>query len=705
MTKTPRARSPAVALLMLLAPPAVAGAALSTDEASLLARLDAGRALASIRHLSRDVVRGDSGLGAGTAVAGSPEEAALARDIADSMRGIGLDVHIERFPVRAYRYGPVTAAADGLPLAAISLHAAGGTWGRRDGVAYVRGNEAAGHQLRATLVDAGDGYAPDYDRLGDVRGRAVLVHRELRDWPSAQITESAYRGAAAIVFYDYPLSAGEQDALRQDSMWAHEQIPAIAISLRSATALRATLGVHPVTLTLENRVDVEDGHSQNVVGILRGRTHPNEWAMVAAHYDRWFQGAGDNTSGVAAVLELARAFTASGKRPARSMIFMATGAEEAGIPDPERDWLAGSHAFLQQHPDVMRHAALIFNLDLVGWTSPAGTLMSTPDILAAQRRVLGDLGMSSTMEVVVPTSSAIDAWNYGVVGGAAMNHLWRATFTGTPAAPAYFPIYHTQLDVFRREHYGNMAGDLRLVALSLSRAANAGRMPIVLTALADHVGELLAADAKQVPDVSFHEALAALADFREASAGVEAAAASGDADSADRLLMAVRHGLVPWLYAVNDDFEQVPRTGAYVHRVGALDRAIAAIAADDHAAARVALNEMYEGRQCLRLSPASYDIELGFAAGEGGWATQFSHRAPAPSAAFTRACNALKSPVTAPGTIVADLRTARTEAANGVESALRLISAQLRSATGALTAFPSHPTPPATGSTTERFPP
>src|SRR4029434_3848998 len=100
------------------------------------------------------------------------------------------------------------------------------------------GNEAGGTRLRAKLVDAGDGYEADYARVGDVRGKAVLVRRELRDWPPLQVTEAAQHGAAALIFYDHP-SAGEHvDALRQDSLWAHEQLPGVAISNASGRALR-----------------------------------------------------------------------------------------------------------------------------------------------------------------------------------------------------------------------------------------------------------------------------------------------------------------------------------------------------------------------------------------------------------------------------------------------------------------------------------
>ncbi|HEY0341769.1 MAG TPA: M28 family metallopeptidase, partial [Steroidobacteraceae bacterium] len=534
------------------------------------------------------------------------------------------------------------------------------------------------------LIDAHEGYAQDYDRLGDVHGKAVLVHRELRDWPQTQITEAAYRGASAIVFYDYPNSGDQLDTLRQDSMWGHEQIAAVAVSRRSARTLAAALAAGPVTVGLESRADVSDGHSQNVIGVLHGTELPDEWVVVSAHYDRWFQGAGDNTSGVAAVLEIARAFVGSGLRPRRSMIFMTTGGEEAGLEDPERDWLAGSHSFVTRHPEILRRAALVFNVDLIGWTSPSATLMSSPDIVAQQKRVLADLGYDTKISLTIPMTSALDAWNYGVVGGAAMNHLWRATFTGSPA---YFPIYHTQLDTFQPEHFANLPMDLRLLSLSLWRAATVARLPIALTAIADYVGPELAKDAEKVRDVDFSSAQAALADFRQAAAAVEASQGLVPVNDVNRILMSVRHTLVPWLYISNGDFEQAVRTAEYAERVAVLDRVVTALRKADRDGAQAALRQIYEGRLCLHLSGAVYARERDFWAGAGGWATEFEQRPTPPGPAFAAGCALLRETTVDAQRAAAEFLTARGDGAQSVSGAIALMAAKLLAATEDLRRF------------------
>jgi Zn-dependent M28 family amino/carboxypeptidase len=82
--------------------------------------------------------------------------------------------------------------------------------------------------------------------------------------------------------------------------------------------------------------------SRNVVARLPGRTRPNETVLYTAHWDhlgvgapdakgdRIYNGAVDNATGIAAIIEIARAF-AQGPRPERSLVFLAVTVEEKGL--------------------------------------------------------------------------------------------------------------------------------------------------------------------------------------------------------------------------------------------------------------------------------------------------------------------------------------------------------------------------------------
>ena len=100
-------------------------------------------------------------------------------------------------------------------------------------------------------------------------------------------------------------------------------------------ALKATLDVHGTANT-------EVITSHNVLGIVRGSKYPDETVFYTAHWDhlgigppdatgdRIYNGAIDNGTGIAQLIEQGRAF-AHGPRPQRSVVFMAVTAEEKGL--------------------------------------------------------------------------------------------------------------------------------------------------------------------------------------------------------------------------------------------------------------------------------------------------------------------------------------------------------------------------------------
>jgi Zn-dependent M28 family amino/carboxypeptidase len=104
-------------------------------------------------------------------------------------------------------------------------------------------------------------------------------------------------------------------------------------------------GFRPVDLTLTASVTLDttvtETVSNNVVGVLPGVRAPDEAVLYTAHWDHLGQctpvngddicnGALDNASGVAGLIELARRAAADG-RTRRSMAFVAFTAEEQGL--------------------------------------------------------------------------------------------------------------------------------------------------------------------------------------------------------------------------------------------------------------------------------------------------------------------------------------------------------------------------------------
>lgn len=303
---------------------------------------------------------------------------------------------------------------DGVEIGAgNALRVSGGEPGR----SFVAGTDfrplafSAPGAASAEVVFAGYGISAkdldydDYEGL-DVRGKVVLV---LRYSPEGDAPASRWapfmalrykaqtardKGARALVVVTGP---GTKDAadqlapLRADASLADAGLPAFS-ALRvvgdellrragdslDAAQQRIDRAKKPASKALpdvrvEAVADVSPKRSttRNVIGRLPGRT--DEAVLLGAHYDhlgtgpfgsldpapdgKIHHGADDNASGVAALLELARRFAAGGPR-ARTMVFVAFGAEELGT--------LGSSHFVKSPAPALDRIAAMFNLDMVG---------------------------------------------------------------------------------------------------------------------------------------------------------------------------------------------------------------------------------------------------------------------------------------------------------------------------------------------------
>lgn len=133
--------------------------------------------------------------------------------------------------------------------------------------------------------------------------------------------------------------------------WVSEQT---AIRLLNAGGQDSTLltkaaqkGFKPVSLgvKLSTNIKVTPTYksSYNVIGKITGAKHPDEYIIYTAHWDHLgvgkadstgdtiYNGALDNASATAALLELARAFKSLKTKPDRTIIFLSVTAEEQGL--------------------------------------------------------------------------------------------------------------------------------------------------------------------------------------------------------------------------------------------------------------------------------------------------------------------------------------------------------------------------------------
>ncbi len=121
------------------------------------------------------------------------------------------------------------------------------------------------------------------------------------------------------------------------------------------------------TLTVNNKI--RKSVSNNVIAVIPGSKRPKECIIYSAHWDHLgvgeivkgdsiYNGAVDNATGVAALLELAAAFQQSAQRPERSVVFISFTGEEQG--------LLGSEFYAKNPVFSVQQTVADINMDMMG---------------------------------------------------------------------------------------------------------------------------------------------------------------------------------------------------------------------------------------------------------------------------------------------------------------------------------------------------
>jgi Zn-dependent M28 family amino/carboxypeptidase len=160
-----------------------------------------------------------------------------------------------------------------------------------------------------------------------------------------------------------------EDASRRVVKLAGQDLDKLRAAAERRDFRPVPLGIH---LSVALSCDIRKGKTANVLGLLPGsdpdlarqavifmahHDHLGLAAMRNAEGDNIYNGAVDNASGTAALVAIARACAALPKRPRRSILFAAVGAEEQG--------LLGS-LYLAEHPPIETgNMAAVINIDTI----------------------------------------------------------------------------------------------------------------------------------------------------------------------------------------------------------------------------------------------------------------------------------------------------------------------------------------------------
>ena len=162
------------------------------------------------------------------------------------------------------------------------------------------------------------------------------------------------------------------------SAQAEKLFAAAGTSLEAMRTAANQAGFKPVplkaSLSTTIRSSVRESESNNVIAVLPGSERPEEAVVYMGHWDHLghntemhpdgiFNGAIDNATGIAGILEIAEAFVTQNTPPKRSVVFLAVTLEESG--------LLGSKYFAAQPTIPLANIVGAINLDampLVGKT-------------------------------------------------------------------------------------------------------------------------------------------------------------------------------------------------------------------------------------------------------------------------------------------------------------------------------------------------
>jgi hypothetical protein len=228
------------------------------------------------------------------------------------------------------------------------------------------------------------------------------------------------------------------------------------------------IGVAPLGDRYRHPFDWPGGAGENVLGSIPGTDETGTVIVLTAHFDhegvrngRIFNGADDNASGVAAVLEVARRILVM---PLRNTLVVA-------LLDAEEEGLRGARAFVEEPPVPLERVALNVNLDMVSRTGGllwAAGAHHTPPLRPVLEAVAADAPVALRLGHDRPGAPEGDDWT------SASDH---GPFHAAGIPFVYFgvedhPDYHRPTDDFERIDPGEYVDAVRTI-LSGIRALDA----------------------------------------------------------------------------------------------------------------------------------------------------------------------------------------------------------------------------------------
>ncbi len=385
-----------------------------------------------------------------------------------------------------------------------------------------------GRWQRGTLVYVSTGHARGFEAIfegvGDiqteVKGQVVLTE----GFPSpGKVADLQDRGAIAAIF----ISPGERihegicttiwGSPDLDSIGRKPRIPVLAVNKTEGAWLRDLTRTGPVKVRYSTKLDEGWRPIPVLVAEIRGTEEPEKFVLLHGHIDSWHGGIGDNATGDATLLEVARVLWQHRAQVRRSVRIAWWSGHSHGRYAGST-WYADTFAL-----DLDENCIVHINCDSPGCRGATvyEDVFWMSEVAAIAKRVIQDLtGLSATGGRPLRAGDK----SFSNIGVSTFYMLSSTMPQALVKEKGYYPVggcggniaWHTEDDTVEVADRDHLLRDMKVYAAATFRAANGPLYPLDFVATAQEFEHTLR---------RYHEAAAPHVDLQPAIAeaqGLEA---------------------------------------------------------------------------------------------------------------------------------------------------------------------------------------
>jgi carboxypeptidase Q len=331
------------------------------------------------------------------------------------------------------------------------------------------------------IVDVGEGGDADFQKVGDVAGKIILVHTTvLKTWAdlfaeyanAPPIIDRAVKAKVKAIAF---MATREHDILyRHTNTGAGEidRLPMVIVAREDGERMARLLAAGNMVwadLSIPNQVGGAI-KAANVVAELRGSEKADEFVILGAHLDSWELGTGalDNGCNAALVVDALRAIKSSGIVPKRTIRFILFSGEEEG--------LLGSHAYAVHHRAELDRAAGVIIYDSGVGKTTGFAVGGRADIIPTAKQLIAPIARFDVKDLKTDMEWGTDHFDFMLEG--------VPTFVADQEEGNYLENYHAVSDTYDKVDFAQLK----------KHVAEAAALSFELANLSEKIGPRLTHD-------------------------------------------------------------------------------------------------------------------------------------------------------------------------------------------------------------------